>query len=340
MRFALACRTDLTTILSQNSLFVDIFFRPWVGVRSPERKHARLHVTYSFTRSNQDAGFPLFPVDFSERSKAVCPYVRSFAGHFHAKVTLLNVVQLPPAIPGSGIDFSYPVMIDFPVFEEIREVLTARLKDYFDAPGVAHVVEQGDPAMDISDYARQHGVDLIMLPTHGHGRFRSLLLGSVTSKVLHDSDCEVWTAPHAEDPVMQQHWPCRQMVVAVDRGPEQSRVLRRAAELARELGASARLVHAVPRAEHQPGETGGDEFAHFLLQMGDQDMAKLQAAAETNFEVSVVAGGIGPVVRQVAEAQHADLVVIGRGVMHQALGRLRSKSYEIIRQSPCPVLSL
>jgi nucleotide-binding universal stress UspA family protein len=282
----------------------------------------------------------LFPVDFSERSKAVCPYVKSFAAHFHAKVTLLHVVQLPLVFPDGSIYSSYPLMIDFEALRQIRDALKERLKDYFDGPEVERVVEQGDPAIEISDYARQHGVDLIMLPTHGYGRFRGLLLGSVTSRVLHDSDCAVWTAPHAEDPVMQEHWPCRKLAVAVDGRSEQASVLRSAAELALELGASVRLVHAVPGAEHQPGETGGDEFAHFLLQMASEDMAKLQVAAGTKFEVSVVAGGIGPVVRQVAEAQHSDLVVIGRGVMHAAFGRLRSKSYEIIRQSPCPVLSL
>jgi nucleotide-binding universal stress UspA family protein len=90
----------------------------------------------------------------------------------------------------------------------------------------------------------------------------------------------------------------------------------------------------------QPGEVGGEEFSHFLMQMAGQDMAKLQAAAGTKLEATVVAGGVGAVVRQVAEAQHADLVVIGRGVMHATFGRLKSKSYDIIRQSPCPVLSL
>ena len=252
----------------------------------------------------------LFPVDFSESSKAVCPYVKSFAGHFQAKVTLLHVVQVFLNVP-KGIDPSYPVSFDFPAVEwQTRELL----KGYFDAPEVERVVQQGDPAIDISDYARDHGVDLIMLPTRGYGKFRSLLLGSVTSKVLHDSDCAVWTAPHAEGPAMKQHWPCRNLLVAVDRGEDQVLVLRRAVELARELGANVRLVHAIPAAEHQPWEFGG--------------------------EVSVIAGGIGPVVRTVAEEQHADLVVIGRGVMHETMGRLRSKSYEIIRQSPCPVLSL
>ena len=278
----------------------------------------------------------LFPVDFSESSKAVCQYVKSFAGHFQAKVTLLHVVQVFLNVP-KGIDPSYPVSFDFPAVEwQTRELL----KGYFDAPEVERVVQQGDPAIDISDYARDHGVDLIMLPTRGYGKFRSLLLGSVTSKVLHDSDCAVWTAPHAEGPAMKQHWPCRNLLVAVDRGEDQVPVLRRAVELGRELGASVHLVHAVPGAEHQPWEFGGDEFGHFLIQMANQDMAKFQESAGTKFEVTVIAGGIGPVVRKVAEEQHADLVVIGRGVIHETMGRLRSKSYEIIRQSPCPVLSL
>ena len=278
----------------------------------------------------------LFPVDFSERSKAVCPYVKSFAAKFQATITLLNVVQIPPGLPG-GIDPSYPVMFDYPALEpQIREVM----KGYCDTGDVQRVVRLGEPALDISDYAKAHDVDLIMLPTHGYGKFRSLLLGSVTSKVLHDSDCAVWTAPHAEGPGLKEHWPCKNVLIAVDRAADQAPVVKRAVELAGELGASIKLVHAVPGAEHTPGETGGEEFAHFLMKMAEQDMARLQAAAGTSLETSVVAGGVGAVVRQVAEQQHADLVVIGRGVMHQTLGRLRSKSYEIIRESPCPVLSL
>ena len=284
----------------------------------------------------------LFPVDFSERSKAICSYVKVFSAHFHAKVTVLHVMQFGSGAPGFEVDPSYPVMFDFNAHEsQMREILKGRLAGHFEAPEVERVVDLGDPAGCIADYARGHGVDLIMLPTHGYGKFRSLLLGSVTSKVLHDADCAVWTAPHAEDPLMKEHWPCRNVLVAVGNvAMEQAPVLRRAVELAGELGASVRVVHAIPGAEHQPWEFGGDEFAHFLMQKANEDMATLQAAAGTDVEASVVAGGIGPVVRQAAETHHADLLIIGRGVIHEALGRLRSQSYEIIRQSPCPVLSL
>ena len=54
----------------------------------------------------------------------------------------------------------------------------------------------------------------------------------------------------------------------------------------------------------------------------------------------MVAGPVGQVVRKVALEYDSDLLVIGRGVMHQTFGRLRTESYGIIRESPCPVLSL
>src|SRR5580698_5444542 len=156
----------------------------------------------------------LCPVDFSERSKAIRPYVKTYVERFNAKLTLLNAVEIPPP-EMYGVDQSFPVMFDFPSLEP---VLQQRLKDYSDSPAVTRVVQLGDPAVAIVDYARDNGVDLIMMPTHGYGRFRSLLLGSVVSKVLHDVDCPVWTAPHIEDPELMHHLECRSILAAVDFG--------------------------------------------------------------------------------------------------------------------------
>lgn len=258
------------------------------------------------------------------------------AEQFKAKLTVMNVVEIPVETLG-GIDRSYPVVFDFPT---VKPHVVEMLKDYAVVPGAEAVVEEGDPSFDIAEYARNHAVDLIMMPTHGYGKFRSLLLGSVVSKVLHDADCAVWTAPHVEDPSMLAHLPCRSILVAVDRGVEQVPVLRCAAELAKEMGASLTLVHAVPGAETQTFETGGDEFSLFLLDAARKEMAKLQAEAGTSFEATVAAGKVGQVVRQTALDRHADLTIIGRGVMHEVFGRLRTQSYQIIRESPCPVLSL
>jgi nucleotide-binding universal stress UspA family protein len=66
----------------------------------------------------------------------------------------------------------------------------------------------------------------------------------------------------------------------------------------------------------------------------------MQKEAGTNFEVLIEAGNIPETVRRVAENQRADLVLIGRGALPHFAGRLRSHAYAIVRDMPCPVLSV
>ena len=58
--------------------------------------------------------------------------------------------------------------------------------------------------------------DLILMPTHGHGPFRRLLLGSVTSKVLHDAECPVWTGVHENKDRPAEPMTLKHVVCAVD----------------------------------------------------------------------------------------------------------------------------
>ena len=57
-------------------------------------------------------------------------------------------------------------------------------------------------------------------------------------------------------------------------------------------------------------------------------------------ETAVEAGDVSQVVTDAARAARADLIVIGRGVMHHTLGRMRTNVYSIIREAPCPVISI
>jgi nucleotide-binding universal stress UspA family protein len=56
-------------------------------------------------------------------------------------------------------------------------------------------------------------------------------------------------------------------------------------------------------------------------------------------DVLAAVGSVADLVRSVALRKRADLVVIGRGC-HTGLDRLRSHAYSIIREAPCPVLSV
>ena len=48
-------------------------------------------------------------------------------------------------------------------------------------------------AMQVTAYAKEHSVDLIIMGTHGHGAIAHVLLGSTTEKVVRKAHCAVLT---------------------------------------------------------------------------------------------------------------------------------------------------
>jgi len=74
--------------------------------------------------------------------------------------------------------------------------------------------------------------------------------------------------------------------------------------------------------------------------MAREKLAKLQSEAGTNLETVLEGGDVSAAVRKAADENRADLVIIGRGVMQEAFGRMRTNVYSIIRESPCSVISI
>jgi nucleotide-binding universal stress UspA family protein len=276
----------------------------------------------------------LFPVDFSDRSAAAQPLVTAWARRFNAKVTLLHTLQIPISAYG-GPDV-FPVIVDVPAMEAGAMKRLERC----DIPGAEKIVKTGDPAYEIVHYAESNAVDLIMMPTHGYGTFRSLLLGSVAAKVLHDAHCPVWTCAHTEDLAGVGSTEIREILCALEVGAESAGLIRDANELAGALEAKLRLVHAVPVDETWPEKYLEGDYAATLIKIGREEVANLQKQAGTNLDACVEGGAAARVVRDAAEKFGADLLVIGRGKLHKTFGRLRSNGYAIIRDSPCPVLSI
>jgi hypothetical protein len=84
----------------------------------------------------------------------------------------------------------------------------------------------------------------------------------------------------------------------------------------------------------------GGRWRAFLFNVAREELAKLQTGAGTNLEAVLEGGDVARVVRRAAEENHADLVVIGRGLIHEQFGRMRTHVYSIIREASCPVISV
>ncbi len=277
----------------------------------------------------------LVPVDFSERSADATRQAAALARQFHSPLVLLYVSPLSRYMSG-GLEGVYTPSAD-PTDWEKRELDTFLKDELSDLP-VQRVRLEGDPARDIVRFARDKKVRLIVMPTHGYGPFRRFILGSVTAKVLHDTECPVWTGVHLEAPPAQQ-LAIRHVLCAIDLSPHSEHTLCWAAQIAAEFGARLTIVHATPQLEGDGFGTlsFAPEWREMLTNHITQQIADLQRDAGTEADVFVEAGDAPKAVRTVAETTRADLVVIGRS---PSGGRLRTNAYGIIRESPCPVLSV
>jgi nucleotide-binding universal stress UspA family protein len=281
----------------------------------------------------------LFPVDMSDSCTATAPFVEAMAKKYNAEVTLLHVLEMPSGLIPDWYGGAVPVIDTTALWQAETEAAQSYLTDRFQGLKIQRVVVEGDAAHAIDDYARENGTDLIMMPTHGYGLFRTLLLGSVTAKVLHDTPCPVWTGVHVEDaPAVSPEFAT--ILCAVDRTEDSVATMRFACRLAHDNHARLILVHAIPGAEVAPEKYFDADLQDYLEQDARKTIAQLQESAGVAAPLCLGAGEVSHVVRDSALGHSGDLVVIGRGHATRTLGRLRSNVYSIIRDAPCPVISV
>jgi nucleotide-binding universal stress UspA family protein len=281
----------------------------------------------------------LFPIDMSESSTATAPFVAAMAKKYNAEITLLHVLEMPSGLIPDWYGGAVPVIDTTAIWQAETEAAQTYLMDGFEGLKVHRVVVEGDAAQAIDEYARENGTDLIMMPTHGYGLFRTLLLGSVTAKVLHDTPCPVWTGVHVEDaPAVSPEFAT--IMCAVDGTEDSVATMRFAYRLAHDNQSRLFLTHAIPGAEVAPEKYFDADLRAYLEQDARKTISQLQEQAGVAAPLCLGAGEVSHVVRDSALGHSADLVVIGRGRATRTLGRLRSNVYSIIRDAPCPVISV
>jgi nucleotide-binding universal stress UspA family protein len=134
----------------------------------------------------------LVPVDFSWCSHLALEYARELARTHGATLRLLHVVS-EAACPDVYLLGSQPTMDSRLSMESEAVRRLWKLAEETGAPvrDTEVFVRFGRPAGEVVRFAREAGLDLIVMATHGLSGFLRVMLGSVTSHVVNGAPCSV-----------------------------------------------------------------------------------------------------------------------------------------------------
>jgi nucleotide-binding universal stress UspA family protein len=288
----------------------------------------------------------LFPIAFSKAADSMASSVREIAERFNATITVLNAFNpLPEYFQGPLIDdpcsskeepalpYSGPLL-------ELRDLQRERLErfsqSHFSGMRYSVRIDDGDPAMVIEWVAKCEKTDLIMMPTRGLGRFRRLLLGSVTSKVLHDTSFPLWTSVHKPELPPSLPRECRSILCAVGMNQGDDIVFKAADLFAEAYDANVCLLHIQGSADVQDCEPPAELIRHSF----ERVCPGRGVRSAMNIHIRILDGELSEGICRAAREENIDLVIVGRGRVREGFAQVWSHLYTIIRDSPCPVLSV
>jgi len=175
------------------------------------------------------------------------------------------------------------------------------------APGCETRVVSGRPVPALLEILRDEAATLVAVGTHDVPRPAGVLLGRISTSLLHDAPCSILIARATGDPAA---FP-RSIVVGLDGSPGARAAAGAASELGHRLGAHARGLVALGGKDVDPDAA--------------RDLPDVQTAPA------------GPVELLVGASGDADLVVVGSRGLH-GLRSLGSVSERVAHEAACSVL--
>ena len=136
----------------------------------------------------------LFATDFSEGSSNALPYAVSIAKQYGAKLYFVHVMY--DVVKTSGWYVPHVSMDE--LYRDMEKNAKAQLEKSFieemrGFKDVENVVLQGTPYEEISRFAEENKIDLVIIGTHGRKGLDRMLFGSTAEQVVRFSPCPVLT---------------------------------------------------------------------------------------------------------------------------------------------------
>ena len=279
----------------------------------------------------------LVPVDFSTPSRLAVSHGITLARKFHARMTLLNVTDLPGTVL-----YAQPATSE-KIEREHREQTSRMLsslvvpKDQSDLD-LQIRVKTGNIEEEIYSSISEEEADVLVMGTHGRGVVGRAFIGSVTQNVLRKVTVPVLTVCRVSRPLTFDR-----ILFATDLSDACRRGFELVLELARVTRSNVSIIHSVdvPGAAYGAGT---DIDRRELLETAGlrlHELADEGRRQEVHIETVLLEGTPAEAIFKAADENNTDLIIITverKGLLERAL--LGSTAERIIREAHLPVLSI
>lgn len=273
----------------------------------------------------------LFLTDFTAASTEAFKYASALARHFDARL-----------YPAHAVTAGLPTEMDAPITPEVMAGIEAdkraALEELANSKGLPNMplVTHQDLEFAVPRWIKQHGIDLIVMGTHGRKGVERMLMGSTAEIIVRLGGCPVLTVG-PEVTGAGGELSIKRVLFATSLTKESDPAASYALSFAQEEGAKLTVLHILPT----PAETHEDWEK--LAQLALSEMKELAPFEEgaVKAEFFVEPGDAAHVILDYAKKIDAGLIVLGLSETTKTSTHFRrGVAYKVISSAPCAVLTV
>ncbi len=268
--------------------------------------------------------------DFTEASQTALAYAMGFAKHFGAEIYPAHACD-----PIILTETAAPGVLD-EVENHSHQLLLKLAKD--NGLKGTPLFARGPVESAVPGWVDQHGIDLIVMGTHGRRGLQHFLMGSVAEAIFRNATCPVLTVgPHVN--VRPYHeFKAEKILFPTDLGAHAEFATQYALSVAHDAHAQLTFMHIVSLDE---------AFQHDRTELVNKAYQELQRLIPPDAkqwcqpEMTVEVGDPAKELLGWAATERPDLIVLGLPAGKKFNGHFRTGvTYSIISSAPCPVLTV
>ena len=275
--------------------------------------------------------------DFSEVSNVALQYALGLARRYDAQICLTHVIA-----PDS-YQLAEPGLAEM-TYQKLRQAAERGIADILVSGilrGVPHEVllEEGYVWPSVERLIKDKEIDLVVTGTHGTGKVKKMLVGSVAEEVFRQAKCAVMTVGPRVKNAAPQEVDLQNILFATDFGPGATRAVEYAFSLAQEHAAQLTVLHVI-----EEGAVYTRESEKRLRELAIARMKMFMPPESDNWckvKFRVAFGAAPEEILSEARDTNADLIVMGAKTRTTFAGHAPlSVAYNVVAKAPCPVLTI